>query len=62
MRAQWKRILTVAVFTSMALVASAGSRVGDQAPSFQLTALDGETVSLEQLRGQIVVIHFAASW
>lgn len=62
MRAQWKRILTVATFASMALVTSAEGRVGDQAPAFRLNALDGERVSLEQLRGQIVVIHFAASW
>ena len=31
---------------------------GDQAPDFTLTAADGSTVSLEDLRGQHVVVYF----
>jgi len=36
--------------------------IGQSAPSFKLTGLDGKTYSLEQFRGKYVVIHFAATW
>jgi peroxiredoxin len=36
--------------------------IGQAAPSFKLTGLDGKTYSLEQFRGRYVVIHFAATW
>jgi cytochrome c biogenesis protein CcmG/thiol:disulfide interchange protein DsbE len=32
------------------------------APDFSLTSFDGETVTLGELRGQVVVINFWASW
>jgi len=35
---------------------------GGQAPGFSLPALDGATVSLADLRGKIVVLHFGAGW
>ncbi len=35
---------------------------GDQAPDFTLAALDGEPWSLSQLRGQVVLLNFWASW
>jgi len=36
--------------------------IGRQAPSFALPDLDGQTVSLESLRGQPVIVNFWASW
>jgi peroxiredoxin len=36
--------------------------IGQTATSFKLPGLDGKTYSLEQFRGQYVVIHFAATW
>jgi thiol-disulfide isomerase/thioredoxin len=36
--------------------------VGFQAPPFALKAPDGRMVSLEGLRGKVVVLHFWASW
>ena len=36
--------------------------VGREAPNFTLPQLDGPPVTLSQLRGQIVVINFWASW
>lgn len=35
---------------------------GEVAPLFTLTTFDGETVSLEALRGKIVVVNFWANW
>ena len=32
------------------------------APGFELTALDGSTVSLERLRGKRALLHFWATW
>jgi cytochrome c biogenesis protein CcmG/thiol:disulfide interchange protein DsbE len=35
---------------------------GDPAPGFSITLLDGLEVSLSDLRGQVVVLNFWASW
>lgn len=37
-------------------------RVGDRAPDFSLSDLDGTTVSLADYRGRTVLINFWASW
>ena len=37
-------------------------RVGSPAPELGLDALDGTTVSLESLRGRVVLVNFWASW
>lgn len=36
--------------------------LGEPAPAFDLPSVQGDSVSLESLRGKLVVIHFAASW
>ena len=36
--------------------------VGRPASSFKLTAFDGKPLSLEALRGQVVIVNFWASW
>jgi peroxiredoxin len=35
---------------------------GDRAPEFRLPALDGRQVSLADLRGKVVMVHFWATW
>ncbi|KGX84962.1 redoxin domain-containing protein [Pontibacillus litoralis] len=42
--------------------AEIGLQVGDQAPDFQLTTLNGEQVSLSDYKGQKVMLNFWASW
>jgi cytochrome c biogenesis protein CcmG, thiol:disulfide interchange protein DsbE len=36
--------------------------LNDPAPTFALRSLDGDTVSLESLRGRVVLVNFWASW
>jgi len=41
----------------------AAAMLGEPAPPFRLPDVrSGEEVSLEDLRGRIIVLHFAASW
>jgi cytochrome c biogenesis protein CcmG, thiol:disulfide interchange protein DsbE len=37
-------------------------RPGEPAPAFQLATLDGQGISLDELRGKVVLINFWASW
>ncbi len=41
---------------------ASGPRGSGTAPDFSLTGFDGRTATLSQLRGQVVVINFWASW
>ena len=36
--------------------------VGDRAPDFTLAALDGGELALSELRGDVVILHFWATW
>lgn len=44
------------------LKAQAGPREEGPAPDFTLSTFDGEEITLSELRGQVVVINFWASW
>ncbi len=37
-------------------------RVPVEAPAFGLTDVDGQKVSLKELRGKIIILNFFASW
>lgn len=39
-----------------------GTSVGEQAPDFSLTDIDGNQITLSDLRGRPVVLYFSASW
>jgi hypothetical protein len=59
--------LTLPLLIGMATSASAQApapqpMIGHQAPAIALTTVQGGSLNLEDLRGQIVVIHFGASW
>jgi thiol-disulfide isomerase/thioredoxin len=59
-----------ALFSTLAFAASsaraeplaASARVGGPAPPFQLKLLGGQTVTSEDLRGQVVILNFWAVW
>jgi cytochrome c biogenesis protein CcmG/thiol:disulfide interchange protein DsbE len=36
--------------------------IGEKVPNFTLTTFEGEQISLEQLKGKVVVVNFWASW
>jgi peroxiredoxin len=53
------------VSASVATPVSAGGgkvKIGEPAPDFTLTLIDGTKVTRDQLRGQVVVLNFWATW
>jgi cytochrome c biogenesis protein CcmG, thiol:disulfide interchange protein DsbE len=42
--------------------AAAPPRVGEMAPDFQLTLIDDSRVRLSEMRGQVVLLNFWATW
>ena len=55
----WLRAIAFAATLAASSVVSASA---PRAPSFSLPSRSGDTVSLEQLKGQVVMINFWASW
>lgn len=68
----WQIAVVVLVIGLLALVALQMQRngplaagpvgQGEPAPDFSLTTFDGQTLALADLRGQVVVVNFWASW
>lgn len=56
----WIGIALTAAFASGAQAAQ--PVVGKPAPPFTVQTLDGQTVTLESLRGNVVVVNFWATW
>lgn len=44
------------------VAAKVGTNIGDEAPDIEMQSPDGKTYKLSDLRGQIVLIDFWASW
>lgn len=56
-----RALLLVGVLMA-APVSAKQPKVGEQAPDFQLTLIDGSKVTLADLKGQVVVLNFWATW
>lgn len=63
---RWAAVLLVVGLIALlgwgVVKAANGPRDSGLAPDFSLTGFDGRTVTLSQLRGQVVIINFWASW
>lgn len=60
----WRLFLLWAAFL-LAVAALAQSKqpwIGNPAPSFGLSTLDGKKLSLSNLKGKFVVLHFGTGW
>jgi cytochrome oxidase Cu insertion factor (SCO1/SenC/PrrC family) len=53
-------LLALALLTTAA--AAEQPMLGQPAPAFRLRDLEGKMLSLGDLRGKLVVLHFGASW
>jgi peroxiredoxin len=63
MRGWFRRAaLALLLIGASAAPAVAAPKVGDLAPDTQLTLVDGSHVRLSDLRGQVVVLNFWATW
>lgn len=60
----WGGLVVLLVVLALGLFRSQQGpvRVGQAVPDFTLTTFDGEQIKLSELRGQVVVINFWASW
>jgi peroxiredoxin len=60
-------VILIALFVGGYLILgkNTGSKIitkGDLAPEFRLQKMDGSFVSLSELRGKVVMVHFWATW
>ena len=59
--------IKIPIFFILSVFLFAGDRgyiveVGDMAPDFEMEFTDGQKTKLSELRGQIVILQFTASW
>ena len=58
----FSKLLMIAVTSILWISASYGGKAGEAVPPFSLQSLDGELVSLEDYRGEVVMINFWATY
>jgi len=62
-----RRIIVASMFTATLILAQTPEetmlvKVGQKAPNFTVQTLDGHILRLAELRGQVVLINFFATW
>lgn len=55
-------ILACAAALALAPVAQAAPKIGQPAPDFSVTTFGGKTVQLSDLKGDVIVLNFWATW
>jgi len=61
----WSKRLTILSAAMLCIAGAAAARppvVGQPAPPFEVTYFDGTKVSLTDLRGEVVILNFWATW
>jgi peroxiredoxin len=59
---KYTRIFFILLLLALAPALAAAIEVGKPAPGFKLKAVDGQTVSLADYRGQVVLLKLATTW
>jgi len=54
--------LALTLCVALAATPAMAAKVGEPAPPFTVTTFDGEQVTLESLRGKVVVLNYWATW
>jgi thiol-disulfide isomerase/thioredoxin len=57
-----KIVAAVALAASASAAPAASLKVGQPAPNFELVMVDGKRLHLSDLRGQVVVLNYWATW
>ncbi|PWT89415.1 MAG: hypothetical protein C5B54_08955 [Acidobacteria bacterium] len=55
-------VLGIGLTIAIAIAAVKQPMIGTAAPLYKIQSLDGKLVSLSDLRGKVVVLHFGAGW
>ena len=58
----WKAVAACLAAWAMAGAASAEPKIGQPAPDFTVTTFGGHTVKLADLKGDVVILNFWATW
>lgn len=66
MKTKTGRVISMLVVAFLPAVAALSEMkqpwIGTPAPPFSLSTLDGKKLSLSDLKGKLVVLHFGAGW
>ena len=57
-----KRLLLLTLLTGACIPERAPTNVGDPAPAYAAPVLDGDSVSIAQLKGSVVLLNVWATW
>jgi cytochrome c biogenesis protein CcmG/thiol:disulfide interchange protein DsbE len=61
-RVRWAAIFAACLSLLVTDETLARAKVGEPAPPFSGTTFDGQEISLDQLRGNVVIVNFWATW
>ncbi len=62
MKHNMKSRMMMAALVVLTVTACTHGQTGNKAPDFSLTDLNGSTISLEEIKGNVIFINFWATW